>query len=171
MRGPHPQSHVILQFCSHMTIQKRHIFSTTGRMPPKLSRVLVILWLLRQRFAQKEIGLIQVSAYFHPLSKKVCIKCESCRDATESLCSPKINTKTTTRTKNDEMNQSVTNSNIHLYHCLCVSKGFIIARSSHQRCSIKKVLLKISQNWQENTCVGGSFLITPFLENTWGDCF
>ena len=91
--------------------------------------------------------LIQVSAYFYPLSKKLYMKCErSCQDATGSLCSPKINTKTTTRTKNDEMNQSVTNSKIHLYHCLCVSKGFIIARSSHQRCSIKKVLLKISQN-------------------------
>ena len=46
-RGPHPQSHVILQFCSHMTIQKIHIFSTAGPVHPKLSRVLVILWLLR----------------------------------------------------------------------------------------------------------------------------
>ena len=31
--------------------------------------------------------------------------------------------------------------------------------SSHQRCSIKKVFLKFSQNSQENTCAGVSFLI------------
>ena len=50
--------------------------------------------------------LIQVSAYFHPsLSAKLYIKRErSCRDATESLRSPKINTKMPTRTKNDEIN-------------------------------------------------------------------
>ena len=32
-------------------------------------------------------------------------------------------------------------------------------RNSHQRCSIKKVLLKISQNSLENACVRVSFLI------------
>ena len=31
-------------------------------------------------------------------------------------------------------------------------------RSNHRRCSIKKVFLKISQNWQENTFVGVFFL-------------
>ena len=30
-------------------------------------------------------------------------------------------------------------------------------RSSHQRCSIKKVLFRISQNSQENTCAGVFF--------------
>ena len=30
-------------------------------------------------------------------------------------------------------------------------------RSSHRRCSIKKLYLKISQNSRENTCVGVSF--------------
>ena len=30
-------------------------------------------------------------------------------------------------------------------------------RSNHQSCSIKKLLLKISQHFQENTCVGVSF--------------
>ena len=30
-------------------------------------------------------------------------------------------------------------------------------RSSHRRCSIKKLFLKISQHSQENTCVGISF--------------
>ena len=32
-------------------------------------------------------------------------------------------------------------------------------RSSHQRCSIKKVFLEISQSSQENTCARVSFLI------------
>ena len=35
-----------------------------------------------------------------------------------------------------------------------------VCRSSHSRCSIKKVLLEVSQNWQENTCARVSFLIT-----------
>ena len=37
--------------------------------------------------------------------------------------------------------------------------GFQILRSSHQRYSVKKVLLEISQNSQENTCTRVSFLI------------
>ena len=147
MRGPHPQSHVILPFCSHMTIQKCHIFSTTGSMLPKLSRVPGFSVVITIEVCAEGNWLIQVSAYFHPLPKKVYIKFErSSRDATESLCSPKINTNTTTRTKNDEMNQSVINSKIHLYHYLCESRGFMIARSSQRRCSMKKVFLKISQN-------------------------
>ena len=37
--------------------------------------------------------------------------------------------------------------------------SFILAfRSSRKRCSIKKGVLEISQNWQENTCVRVSFL-------------
>ena len=36
---------------------------------------------------------------------------------------------------------------------------FEIIRSSHQRCSVKKVFLEISQNSQENTCGRDSFLI------------
>ena len=32
-------------------------------------------------------------------------------------------------------------------------------KSSHKRCSVKKVFLNISQNSQENTCLGVSFLI------------
>ena len=44
----------------------------------------------------------------------------------------------------------------NLKHALqrCIHYG-----SSHQRCSVKKGVLKISQNSQENTCVRGSFLI------------
>ena len=34
-----------------------------------------------------------------------------------------------------------------------------VTRSSHRRCSVKKMFLEISQNWQENTCVRVSFLI------------
>ena len=34
-----------------------------------------------------------------------------------------------------------------------------MTRSSHRRCSIKKVFLKISQNSQKNACAGFSFLI------------
>ena len=47
-------------------------------------------------------------------------------------------------------------------------------RSSHQRCSVKNVFLKISQNAQENTCARVSFLNfakflrTPFSQNTFG---
>ena len=62
-------------------------------------------------------------------------------------------------------------------------------RSSHRRCSTKKVLLIISQNLLENSCVGVSFLLkkrlrhrcfpvnimkflkTPFLQNTSGWLF
>ena len=43
-------------------------------------------------------------------------------------------------------------SAIGRFHC---SSHF---RSSHRRCSIKKVLLKISQNSQENACARVSFL-------------
>ena len=35
---------------------------------------------------------------------------------------------------------------------------FIHTEAVVQRCSVKKVFLKISQNSQENTCVGVSFL-------------
>ena len=35
--------------------------------------------------------------------------------------------------------------------------GIARSRSSHRKCSIKKVILKISQILQENTCVGASY--------------
>ena len=47
------------------------------------------------------------------------------------------------------------------------------ARSSHRSCSVKKVLLKISRNLQENTCARVSFLIKLqawdhlFIEHLW----
>ena len=48
---------------------------------------------------------------------------------------------------------------------------FSVPRSSYQRCSIKKVFLKISQNSQEKTCDRVFFnkiagLRTPVLQNT-----
>ena len=39
------------------------------------------------------------------------------------------------------------------------SSGKLNDRSSHQRCSVKKVFLEISQNSQENTCARVSILI------------
>ena len=51
-------------------------------------------------------------------------------------------------------------------------------RSSHVRCSVKKVLLEISQNSQENTCARDSFWIklqarpaTLSKNNLWYRCF
>ena len=41
--------------------------------------------------------------------------------------------------------------------CLKNTSFSVTARSSHQKCSIKKVFLKISQNSQENTCARVSF--------------
>ena len=38
----------------------------------------------------------------------------------------------------DELNKIVTNSEIHLYHCLCEPRSFKTGRSNHLRCSIKK---------------------------------
>ena len=40
------------------------------------------------------------------------------------------------------------------------SKG----RSKHRRYSTKKLFLKISQYWQENTCVGVSFKIKKWIK-------
>ena len=87
----------------------------------------------------------------------------------------------------------MTNLEIDLHNCLCESRGFKIARSSHQRSSIKKVFLTLLQNRQEITCDGVCFLITfltflisdtgfflSVLRNFWehlfyrilpGDCF
>ena len=42
-----------------------------------------------------------------------------------------------------------------------------IIRSSHRRCSVKKVLLEISQNSQENICASVSFLMKL---QAWGLC-
>ena len=36
--GPHPQSHVTLRYCGHVT-NKKHVFTFTRPINPKLSRV------------------------------------------------------------------------------------------------------------------------------------
>ena len=74
--------------------------------------------------------------------------------------------------------------------CFCFSSGILIhtinnvssLRSSHQRRSVKKVFLEISQNLQENTCARALFEIkllvflqkllrTPFYRTPLDDCF
>ena len=71
--------------------------------------------------------------------------------------------------------------------CMVFTEVFLTFRISHstvvivvRKCSVKKVLLKISQNSQENMCTRTSFLITLpalqnlkehlFLQNTSGGC-
>ena len=39
MRGPHLQSHVTHRLSSHLTNEKRYVFTFTRPMDPKLSRV------------------------------------------------------------------------------------------------------------------------------------
>ena len=130
-----------------------------GPWTPKLAGWWLFCTYYVRSFAEGN-RLIQVLAYFHPFwSKKAYIKCEKSRTYTaKSLRSTKINTTMPSRTKSVEINQIVTNSEIHLHQCLCESRGFKIGRRSHRRCSIKKI--QISLKWQENTCVGVSFLIT-----------
>ena len=65
----------------------------------------------------------------------------------------KITTKCVHRTKRRSWK-------IFYYHYnIKLPKTFMTYRSSHQRCSVKKVFLEISQNSQENTCARVSFLI------------
>ena len=99
----------------------------------------------------------------------------------ESLCLPKINTKMPTRTKSVEMRKIVSNSEIHLHHCLCESRGFKIGKSNHRRCSVKKCswkFCKIDRKGPMSESDTG-FLLTV-LRNFWehffyrtlpGDCF
>ena len=71
----------------------------------------------------------------------------------ESLYLPKINAKMLTRTNNTELSKIVSNSEIHLHHCLCESRAFKVGKSNHRRCSLKKMFLKILQKWQKRPCV------------------
>ena len=65
MKRPHTQSHVTLQSCSHVTIQKRHISSTTRPMTPKLCRMVE-----RGRNAQSQMTLLK--QVISPLSHGLC---------------------------------------------------------------------------------------------------
>ena len=40
------------------------------------------------------------------------------------------------------MSNIVSNSEIHLHHCLCESRGFKIRKSNYRRCSVKKGILE-----------------------------
>ena len=51
-----------------------------------------------------------------------------------------------TRTKSVEMSKIMANSEFHLHHFLCESRGFKIGRSSHRRYLVKKVFSKILEN-------------------------
>ena len=90
--------------------------------------------------------LIQVSALFILLCQNNYIS--NVKEAVEmqqKAFSTKIKTKMPTRTKNAEMNQIVTNLEIHLHHFLCEFKVFKTGRSSHRRRSIKKVQASVRQ--------------------------
>ena len=87
------------------------------------------------------------------------------RDATESLCTPKINTKMPITTKCVEMMKVVTNSEIDLQHCPCESRGFKIGRTSHQRFSINKVLLNsFSKSTGKHLCL--SLIFDNYFKKT-----
>ena len=49
--------------------------------------------------------------------------------------------------------------------------SFCLMRSSHQRCSIKKAFLEISQNSEENTCARVSFFRVDFAKFLRADFF
>ena len=68
---------------------------------------------------------------------------------------------------NDNKNGSQDKSNSN------ISSNNNSNRSSHWRCSVKKVFLEISQNSQENTCARVSFLIKLhlLLKKNSGGCF
>ena len=57
---------------------------------------------------------------------------------------------------NDTLKENLIQDSVKL---LAASDLFDMFRSNHRRCSVKKVLMESSQNWQENTCVSVSFLI------------
>ena len=46
---------------------------------------------------------------------------------------------------------------LFVFNCFKINRNHL--KSSHQRCSVKKMFLEISQNSQENTCARVSFLI------------
>ena len=65
------------------------------------------------------------------------------------------------------LQQNIVAASITWYYCLYIAQNWsftwrissTMSRISHQRCSIKKGFLKISQKFTENTCARVSFLI------------
>ena len=116
MRGVHPQSYMTHQPRGHVTNQKHYISTFTRPIDPRLSRILVILWLLHCLRGSKladpsKILFLSffVKVYYIKFYRKR-------RDATEGLPLLKIEAKIPTRTEGLEMNKIVTNSEIHLHH-------------------------------------------------------
>ena len=132
--------------------------------------------LRRRNLTDPSIALFLSFFFKNNILYQMLKKPSRCNWKTENLCLPKINTIMPTRTKSVEMNKIVSNSEIHLHHCLCKSRAFKFGRSSHRRRSIKKVFLKTLQNWQENHRVRHrffpasftKFLRTLFSQNTSG---
>ena len=54
--------------------------------------------------------------------------------------------------------------NTNTFHAVFLSDSGTRSRSSHRRCSVKKVLLNFSQISQENSCVG-----VFFIRESWGN--
>ena len=61
--------------------------------------------------------------------------------------------------------KTVPKPGLHYHIDLTQFIGFNKSRSSHQRCSVKNVLLEIPQNSQENTCAIVSFLVAGLRLN------
>ena len=103
-RGPHPQSQVTSILQSHDNSKNSYILNCrVCALETKQSAGYSVVATIE--LCAEGNWLIRILASFHPLSKNVYVKFErSCRDATENLCPPKINTKMPTRTKNDEIN-------------------------------------------------------------------
>ena len=86
-----------------------------------------------------------------------------------------------TRTKNAEMSKRVSNSEIHLHHCLCESRGFEIGKSNHRRCSVKSCSWKFCKiDRKELASESDTGFLLTVLWNFWeyffyrtlpGDCF
>ena len=76
------------------------------------------------------------------------------------------------RAKSVEMNMILTNSEVHLHHLLCESRGFKFGRSNHLRCSIKKlfwILCKIDRKTPMSESDIVCFL--SILRNFWEHIF
>ena len=79
------------------------------------------------------------------------------------------------------MSKRVSNSEIHLHHCLCESRGFEIGKSNHRRCSVKRCSWKFCKiDRKEPVSESDTGFLLTVLPNFWehffyrtllGDCF
>ena len=83
MKEPHPQSHVTHRPHGHAANQRCYISTFTRPMDPKLSRILVILWLLRWGLRRRKLANPSISLFLDPslskkyISKSTALKCWS----------------------------------------------------------------------------------------------